>query len=238
MELKFLKSDERVPYIEETLEIYRRAGTVPVNNLYKKGKRPALLVVDLQETFTSPDSPLGTKGVTKEVAQIVNGVVENTAILLDAMRQKGFPIIYITSGYKEDGTDGGPMGERNPVLMEYCKKGSKWVEIDKRITPQESDYRVEKKVSSAFIGTPILQILTFNQVDTCIIVGLSLSACVRQNTIDAMSYGYRAVIPEECVGDRGIGPGIANLFDISLKFADVTSLEDVLNWIREIKLDE
>ncbi len=231
MGLKFLEKDERISYLAETLELYKKAGIGLVQDLYKKGKRPALLVVDLQEGFISPDSPWGTKGASEEVIQIVDGVVENTRTLLDAVHKKGFPVVYITIAYREDGADGGPRVERNPSQLEFCKRGSKWVEIDKRIAPQKSDYIVEKKVPSAFIGTPLLEILTLNRVDTCIVVGLSTSACVRQTVVDAVSYGYYGVVPEECVGDRAIGPGKASLFDIMTKVADVVSLESVLSWV-------
>ena len=234
MGLKFLEKDERIPYLAETLEMYNKVGLGLTNDLYQKGKRPALLVVDMQETFTSPDSPLGTKGTSEETTLIINGAVESTRTLLEAVREKGFPVVYIISVFREDGTDGGRQGEKAPVLVEFCKRGSKWVEVDKRITPQKSDYIIEKKVSSGFIGTPLLQVLKSNRVDTCIIAGLSTSACVRQATIDAVSHGYYAVVPEECVGDRSIPAGKASLFDIMTKFADVAPLEDVLSWANSL----
>jgi maleamate amidohydrolase len=231
MGLKFLEKDQRIPYIADTLEQYRKAGFTWGKDLYKKGKRPALLVVDLQQTYTSPDSPLGLKGASPEIAEHINSVVEHTKMLIDAIHKKKLPIVYVTSVHREDGADGGRVGEKMPVVIEYSKRGSKWVEIDKRISPQASDYIIEKKVSSAFIGTPLLQILTYNRIDTCIIAGVSISACVRQATVDAVSNGFYAVLPEECVGDRGIGPGKASLFDIMVKFGDVTSMEDVIAWI-------
>ncbi len=234
MGLKFLEPDPRVPYIAETLETYKRAGLALTRDLYRKGTRPALLVIDLQEAFTSPESPIGTKGVSEEVAQIVNSVVENTGVLLDAMRKKGFPVIYVTSIHRKDGGDGGRIGERNGMLMEMCKEGSRFAEIDKRIPPCDSDFIVRKLTSTGFIGTPLLQILTAKRVDTCIIAGVSTSACVRENTTDAVQHGYYAVLPEECVGDRGIGPGKASLFDIWTKFADVAPLEEVLSWINSL----
>jgi nicotinamidase-related amidase len=137
--------------------------------------------------------------------------------------------------HRKDGADGGRVGEKMPVVIDFCKRGDKWVEIDTRITPQKSDYIIEKKVSSAFIGTPLLQILTFNRVDTCIITGVSISACVRQATVDAISHGYYTILPEECVGDRSIGAGKASLFDIMVKFADVTSLDDVIAWVNGLE---
>lgn len=234
MGLKFLEKDELIPYLAETLEKYRQVGIGLLTDLYKEGKSPAVLVVDLQKGFTSPYSPLGTKGVSEEVLQVVNSTVENTRTLLNVARKKGLPIIYIISVFREDGKDGGCVGEKSPILLEYFKRGSKWVEVDKRVRPKKEDYIIEKKVSSGFIGTPLLQILKLNQVDTCIITGISISACVRQTTVDAVSYGYYAVLPEECVGDRGVGPGKASLFDIMTKFADVASLEDVINWINSL----
>ncbi len=234
MGLKFLERDERVAYIAETLEIYKKAGIGLVQDLYKKGKRPGVLVVDLQQTFTSSESPLGTKGASIEVIQAIDGVLENTKILLEAVRNKKFPVIYIISVYREDGADGGRQVEKKPGLLQFATRGSKWVEIDKRITPQKGDYIIEKRVSSGFIGTQLLQILTYNRLDTCIVVGLSASACVRQTAVDAMSHGYYTVLPEECVGDRSIGSCKASLFELMAKYADVVSLNDVLTWVNSL----
>ena len=231
MGLKFLEKDERIPYIAETYEMYKRAGIGIEQDIYKRGNRPAVLVVDLQETFTSPDSPLGTKDIDKERRQAINNAVENTKILLDLMRKKSFPVIYITLVFREDGADGGRWGEKSPSLVEYCKRGSKWVNIDKRVAPQASDYIIEKKTLSGFVGTPLLQILASNRVDTCIVTGVSVSGCVRQTTMDAVSHGYYAVVPEECVSDRAIGPCKASLFDMMTKGADVASLDDILSWV-------
>jgi maleamate amidohydrolase len=235
MSLKFLEKDERIPYIAEALELYRKAGIGLWSELFKKGVRPALLVIDMQETFISPDSPIGTKGVSNEVIQLINSAVENTRTLIDVVRAKKYPIVYCTMVFREDGMDGGTWGERNRTLVEYCARGSKWVEVDKRIAPQRYDYRIEKKVFSGFIGTSLLQILTSNRIDTCIITGLSISGCVRQTTIDAMSYGFHAVVPEECVGDRSIGPYKASLFDIMTKIADVVPLDEVLRWVNSLE---
>jgi hypothetical protein len=50
-----------------------------------------------------------------------------------------------------------------------------------------------------------------------------------------MSYGFHAVVPEECVGDRSIGPYKASLFDIMTKIADVAPLEEVLYWVNSLE---
>jgi len=66
-------------------------------------------------------------------------------------------------------------------------------------------------------------------VDTAIVTGCTTSGCVRATVVDAMSNGFRPIVPRECSGDRAQGPHEANLFDIDQKYGDVMSLEEVLD---------
>jgi maleamate amidohydrolase len=65
-------------------------------------------------------------------------------------------------------------------------------------------------------------------VDTLVLTGCSTSGCVRATAVDAVSHGYRVIVPFECVSDRAEGPHYANLFDIDSKYGDVLSLAEVL----------
>ena len=49
-----------------------------------------------------------------------------------------------------------------------------------------------------------------------------------------MGMGFRPIIPKECVGDRAEGPHEANLFDMDQKYADVMSLDEVLQSLDEL----
>ena len=44
-----------------------------------------------------------------------------------------------------------------------------------------------------------------------------------------MQYGFRVVVPRECVGDRAPEPHEANLFDINGKYGDVVGVQEVLD---------
>jgi len=47
---------------------------------------------------------------------------------------------------------------------------------------------------------------------------------------DSFSYGFRTVVPEECVGDsKGLNPPKANVCDLHIRGADVVRLGEVLN---------
>jgi maleamate amidohydrolase len=88
-----------------------------------------------------------------------------------------------------------------------------------------------KRASSAFFGTPIIPFLTAAGVDTLIVTGCVTSGCIRATAVDAVSFGYRTIVPAECVGDRAEGPHQSNLFDIDVKYADVEPLFNVLRHI-------
>lgn len=52
--------------------------------------------------------------------------------------------------------------------------------------------------------------------------------------VDAASYNYFVVIPEECVADRAKVPHKVNLFDMHMKYADVIPLSKVLNYLETL----
>jgi maleamate amidohydrolase len=235
MGLKFLQRDNRILYISEALEVYKSiTGTNDITKLprlYKKGKHPAVLVIDEQYAFTSPNSIAGTRGLDEESRQLLDGMVENTRILLDAASKKHIPIFYFYLSCRQDGSDIGVIEEKNPSLSKICVEGTQMVEIDERIKPQKNDFVIEKRMPSAFFGTPISTILKYKGVDVNIIVGDSTSGCVRATVVDSVQNSYYTVIPEECVGDRCVGVHKASLFDMMMKYADVDPLEDLLTWI-------
>ena len=51
--------------------------------------------------------------------------------------------------------------------------------------------------------------------------------------VDAFSYNFRVVVPEECVYDRSRVSHAVNLFDMSEKYADVAPLSGILSSLRE-----
>jgi nicotinamidase-related amidase len=231
MGLKFLERDERVAYIAETWEQYKKIGVPPAPELYKKGQRPAVLAIDLQYAFTSPDSPLGPKDVSEEMREIIDRHVENSKRVIDAARKKGIHIFYCALGYREDGTDGGPFVEKIPILAQVCREGTRMTDIDERVKPHKGDHVMIKKESSFFAGTPLAKILTYLMVVVNILLGNSASGCVRATAVDSLAHGFYPVVPEECIADRAIGPLKSGLFDMMSKYVDMVSVEDVLNWI-------
>lgn len=185
------------------------------------GRRPAVVVVDLSRGFTDPESPLGAD---------LDDVVAATRRLLATARRRALPIFFTTVAYEPDFRDGGWFVEKVPSLK-ILVRGSAWTDIDPRLSPQPGEPVLEKPYASAFFGTDLHERLERLGVDTMIVAGATTSGCVRATVVDGLQYGYRVIVPVECVGDRHPLPHQANLFDIDSKYGDVISLAEVTAYL-------
>ncbi len=77
--------------------------------------------------------------------------------------------------------------------------------------------------------------MTYWNTDTVIVTGVTTGGCVRATVVDAASYNYYVVVPEECVADRASLAHKVNLFDMHMKYSDVISLEETIGYLSEIK---
>lgn len=187
------------------------------------GERPAIIVIDLIRAYTTPGEAFFSPGVVDAVCESVE--------LLAAARQHGVPIIYTKVLYHPGGADGGLFVRKVPALRKLVA-GEPMAEIDPRLDPQASDLVIVKNYPSCFFGTTLASTLFGMRIDTTVLIGCSTSGCVRATAIDAIQYGFRVIVPRECVGDRHVGPHEANLFDINAKYGDVISKADTISAFR------
>lgn len=209
---------------EDKRAIYQRSG---LGHRIGYGKHPALLVIDMQLGFTAPEKSPLAGNLETQVAAINR--------LIPVARKNGTPIVFTVVAYDPRiPGDGGLWPEKAPTLFEL-KVGSELVELDPRLLNRPEDLLLVKKYASAFLGTPLASTLVSRGVDTVVVTGCTTSGCVRATVVDAISYGFRPIIPEEAVGDRAKDPHDANLFDMDSKYGDVVPLSDALAYLEETK---
>ncbi len=189
------------------------------------GKRAAILVVDFIKAYTTPGAPSYAAAVVEAVRQTVD--------VLAAARRKGVWVVYTRVIYSPSGVDGGIFVQKVPVLRTLVA-GEPLAEIVPELPPAATDVILNKQYASAFFGTSLAAMLTAQGVDTVIITGCSTSGCVRATAVDGMQYGFRVIVPRECVGDRRAEPHEANLFDINSKYGDVVSRAETLAWLEAL----
>jgi maleamate amidohydrolase len=186
------------------------------------GSRPAVLVVDLQYAFTDPAFPMGG-------AELVERAVEGTARVCAAAREVGVPVFQTVVAWRDDTADIGLWTIKLPRLAEVTLD-SRWAQVDERVW-DDSDVLLVKKWPSFFHGTPLASLLAAAGRDTVVVTGCMTSGCVRATTVDAFSYGYRTLVPEDCVGDQGADAHLSNLRDVHRRYAEVTTADEVCGYL-------
>lgn len=188
------------------------------------GDKPALLIVDFQQGITDPQQPAGVD---------LSWEIENTVQLLENFRRIQQPIFFFIIAYHDPLVDGKLITRKVPVLANFTMD-SDAIKIDPRIAPQPGEPVLVKKYFSCFHGTPLASILHGLEVDTVIITGCITSSCIRATAVDALQYGFRPIIPRECVGDRSSIPHLVNLLDIQARCGDVVALKTVLHYLNAL----
>ena len=193
------------------------------------GERPALINIDLANAWTRPGHAFSCDGM--------DVIIPSVQQLLAASRAKRIPIVYTTTAYavtEGPNTDMGLWHRKIPA--ELLKLGTEAVAIDDRIAPAADEQVIVKKRASAFHGTPLAGFLRAARVDTVIVTGVTIAACVRNTVEDAIAEGFRPIVVREAVGDRVAGVVEWNLFDIDAKFGDVEPLDRVLSYLDGLEL--
>ena len=197
----------------------RSYGEIPVGT----GEKPGIVVVDFQLGFTDAQYPLGG-------APLVMRAVENTERLLKVARRHGVPVAVCNTAY---------LNEREmpywkiTAVRETFLHSHPSTRLDPRIYDEAYDVQVTKKGPSIFFETGVANYFTKERVDTVIVTGCNTSGCIRASAVDAFSYRYRTIVPEDCVGDIEEGPHRDNLRDIGRRYVDVSDLATVLAYLEE-----
>lgn len=215
---------------DEEQRAYRAAGFGRPSGL---GKRPALLIIDVQyRTVGTTPKPFweSIREFPTSCGEVGWKAVGNIQKLLALFREKGWPVLYPHVAPKK-ATDGGRLAEKVPAIMNIPAHGYDFV---KEVAPREGDVLLPKKHPSAFFGTALTSHLIDLQVDTLVVTGCTTSGCVRGSVVDAFSLNFKVAVPQDAVYDRSQVSHAVNLFDMSEKYADVSTTEELIASLQKI----
>ena len=157
-----------------------------------ENSRPMLLVLDLQELFTSETGPFSNEAS--------GALIENVNGLLRALRDKQLPIVFSSYVLADDLSDAGLLRENPVVKQGYFSAGSDWMKWDKRLQIQGSDVLISRNRPSAFHGDDLFHLLQSLYADTLLLCGLSVNNAVSSTARDAFARDIPAIVVKDCTG--------------------------------------
>jgi nicotinamidase-related amidase len=222
------QDDDRTPYIPDVVPADDRAYYEDERRYANRvgwGDRPAVLIVDMTLAFT-------------EEADDGQACIDANERLLAAARDAGVPIYYMTptpAGTYPDGypvtTKASPASDRGPDRSGGGDRSGWLAKLDTiapPLEPRRDEIVIEKPRASAFFDTHLSNLLHGMGVDTLVIAGMTTGGCIRASAVDSHSSNFRTIVPMECTADpSGISHEVA-LFDLDMKYADVTPLPAVI----------
>jgi nicotinamidase-related amidase len=207
-------------------QIFDEVMANPARRKFGFGSKLAIVNVDFQRAYT--DLEAFSTAYETDPRQI--DYVNNISSLA---RAKGMPVVWTRVAYKADAGDAGVWGARTntPDSLQNIKYDSERHDYDPRVIIGPDDLQYNKRMPSAFFESQLASYLVWHKVDTVVITGGSTSGCVRATAVDALSHGYRTIVPIETCADKHESYHFANLTDLQLKYADVEPVQAVIDWL-------
>ncbi len=167
-------------------------------------KVTALLVVDVQNDFTSPEGAMARGGMNMSslasLPERVNEVVE-------LGRSAGVTIAWIHNTTLPDGLGESPAWHKFKTntsnLHQYTIEGEWGWELSEPLQRRGNEVVLRKSRSSAFVRTPLEGILRSNGIECVVLVGCMTDGCVESTIRNAAHFDfYASIVPEACASSR------------------------------------
>lgn len=186
--------------------------------------KQALLVIDMEQGFLHPNSPL-------YIAQAADTVPMCGRVIAKA-RERGIPVFFVNRIYRKNGSDVEACRYEQWLQGGRClapdSTGDCSIEVPTAFAPQAGDYTIIKPRFSAFFQTELDLILRRLQVDTILLTGTTTPNCIRATCYDGLSLDYNVVVIADCCSSRTEAVQRANLEDMAYIGADVVLAEQFL----------
>ena len=189
--------------------------------------RVAVLTMELQR---------GVAGDLSIMAPLVQAVadarvVENTASVLSAARQRGVPVVHCRAAFRADraGSYGNvPMVNRLLENPDHLTLGSPAAELIPALGPEPGDLdSVRLHGMAPFHATELDALLRSAGVDTVVATGVSLNVGIPGLVIEAINHGYHVVLPVDCVVGHPVAYGEEVLRNSLARITHQTRSEEI-----------
>lgn len=171
-----------------------------------KPSETALLIVDMQNDFVSKGGFTAKHGSSLWKIVQEDLVIENILKAREVARRCRMPIFFVKHVYRRDLSDADERISDYTLQHPHSWKvnespvieGSWGSEVIKQLQPEETDYVVSKKRSSAFYNTDLELLLRCRGIKTLIITGIATDHCVESTIRSATDRDFNVVVLTDC----------------------------------------
>ena len=202
----------------------------------------AVIVVDMQNDFGSPDGMFGRAGIDLTG---IRATIEPTRKVLASARRNGIKIVYLKMAFRPDLSDAGvpdapnwlkhlPMRAGETVtapdgsLSRVLVRDTWNTEIVPELAPEAGDIVVYKHRFSGFFETELDATLKAGGIRNLVFTGCTTSVCVESTIKDAMFRDYHCLLLEDCTAEA-IGAGLPR----SNHDATVLVIQLLVGWVSD-----
>ncbi len=193
----------------------------------------ALIVIDVQNDFCSPDGMMAAEGHPLGVVQAMAGRIPGTIAMA---REAGVLVIFVrnvystaTNHYLSDAWLEQATRRRagSYTTREVCAEGSFGWEFYQTIAPQPDDPIVTKHRFNAFHNTDLEVILRAKGIRTVALCGVASNVCVETTAREAFIRDYYVVFSSDGTATYDDASHEATLRTIDRFFGEVRTLDEI-----------
>ena len=150
---------------------------------------PAVLVIDMQVAFVSPDGAFGNDA--GELIERLNG-------FLAGCRSRDVPVIFSSYLLRADLADAGLLAGNDAAA--HFSEAAPGAGVDPRLRRAETDVDVRHNRPSALFRTDLEAVLGGLGVDALLLTGVSVNNAISSTARDAFARDIPALVVRDCVG--------------------------------------
>jgi nicotinamidase-related amidase len=184
-----------------------------------RGKKHAIVVIDMLNDFISENGALVCKNGVKIVPQIRQ--------LLEFAHENNIQVIHVQEAHRQKDRD----FRVRPI---HAIKGTWGSDFIPELQPEQDkgDYVVQKRRHSAFSYTDFDLFCREEEIDTLVLTGVWTNVCVRSTASDGLYHGYNIICVSDATTSQDDDMHVSGLRDIDI-FGDIMSVEEYTTLVKE-----
>jgi nicotinamidase-related amidase len=179
----------------------------------KLDEKTALVVIDLQKGV-----------VTMPTAHPAAQIVSNAALLADAFRSRGLPVVLVNVTGMAPG--------RAEQARSLAGRPADWTELVPELNRQPGDLLVTKQRWGAFTGTDLDEQLKKRGVTQIVLAGIATSSGVESTARHAHELGYNVTLATDAMTDASPESHANSITRVFPRLGETGTTKDILDLLR------